>query len=233
MVNTLPFVTCCRVFVCVVFVLFLFFVFHFTSDHFTSLRLASNHFKYTKEKTFIIHFRFIYEKECKLYQVKDFLFDLKTFALTKAQSFIILLPHYSNSSIKDWPHVHSRHSNYWLRCYHNYAYGIFRHCPDRLRLLHRLQRVRWWWLRWVTHTYSLLWKKTTTTNKNHSATCSTWRSLYRSDNYPPPLTPISAFKCILYPLFDCVWSYFSTTSTSDIACFQSHHVLTSPCCEQT
>ena len=64
-----------------------------------------------------------------------------------------------NSSIKGWPHVLCRHSIYWLRCYHNYTSRMFRHCPDRLRLLHWLQRAHCRRLRWVAHNYSLLWKK--------------------------------------------------------------------------
>ena len=71
-----------------------------------------------------------------------------------------------NSRIKDWPHVHSLHSIYLLQCCHNYTSGMFRHCLDRLRLLHRLQRAHCRRLRWVAHNYSLLWKKKTKTNKN-------------------------------------------------------------------
>ena len=57
--DTTEWVPLCAVVILFIFILF----FHFTSDHFTSLRLTSNHFKYTKERTFILHFWFIYE-EC-------------------------------------------------------------------------------------------------------------------------------------------------------------------------
>ena len=107
-------------------------------------------------------------------------------------------------------------SNYWLRWCHNYTSGMFRHCPDRLRLLHGLQRAHWRRLWWVTHTYSLLWKKKQTkklTNKKHSATCSTWRCLCRSDSYPPthhppPNTPHTPHPRTTHPPLSLilVWS---------------------------
>ena len=100
-------------FLCVL-LLFFDFVFHFISDHFTSLRLTSKHFKYTKERTLILFsISDLYMKNVASNMIKSKIsFDLKTFALTKCIEFIILLSHYSNSSIKDWPHVHSRHSNH-------------------------------------------------------------------------------------------------------------------------
>ena len=108
---------------------------------------------------------------------------------------------------------------------------MFRHCPDRLRLLHRLQRVRWWRLQWLIHIafYRSMKKKLTksilllvahdvafvvvTVNSSPTHTphppskqCCTVVSGTKHDL----LKLISAFKCILHALSDCTSSYSLT-----------------------